>query len=336
MVEISVIIPVYNAEKYLNKCFDSVLSQEFQDFEILVVNDGSTDGSVNILKEYLQKYPEKFFYMEKENGGLSSARNLALDNAHGKYITFLDSDDYISKDYLWELYKEAEKYNSEMVVSGQFKVEENGTVVDHIVYQPDKNGNSLMRRLNISGKLYKREFVEQNKIRFPLGKTYEDNPFNLKAYFLAKNLRFLNYAGYHQVIHEGSITSKKIEYNLLPIEALNNTVYYVENKRDMVNDLELFEFTVMSFFTYFIFVRNKKKEYLSTNNRKSDMDVVLHVCDDFQEIVKKNFLKYTKNKYCSVFKNNELQLSQKIGTKVFAWLIKTNMLKAFTRIYYRI
>lgn len=336
MIKVSVIIPIYNAEKYLKKCLDSVLYQQLSEFELILVNDGSTDGSKNIIESYLINYSEKIKYIEKENGGLSSARNLGLQHAEGKYVTFLDSDDYISDDYLKVLCNAAEKNKSEMVVSGQFKVKEDGSIIDRILYHPDQNGDSKTRRFNISGKLYRRDFIEKQEIRFPLGKTYEDNPFNMITYFLSKNLVFLEYAGYHQIVHEGSITSKKIEYQLLPIDAIENAVKRVESNQSVLQDRQLFEFTVMSFFTYFIFVRNKKKEYLDTNNRTSDMEVVLKVCEDFQRIVRTYFREYTKNRYFKLFSNRDLPLKQKVGTKFFSILVKTNTLKTFTKLYYNL
>src|SRR5690606_27273688 len=100
MPKVSVIIPVYNAEKYLRECIDSVLAQTFDDFELLLINDGSTDGSGKICDEYAQKDARvKVFH--KENGGVSSARNLGLDNAKGEWITFIDSDDWIGENYFY-------------------------------------------------------------------------------------------------------------------------------------------------------------------------------------------------------------------------------------------
>ena len=94
----SVIIPVYNAEATLSRCLDSLVSQQFFDYELLLINDGSADGSDAICREYAAAYP-KIRYFTKENGGVSSARNLGLSQAHGEYVLFVDSDDYVAKDY---------------------------------------------------------------------------------------------------------------------------------------------------------------------------------------------------------------------------------------------
>ena len=173
---ISVIIPVYNVENYIGKCIDSVLNQTFQDFEIIIVNDGSTDNSQNVIDELLHSYPEKIRSFQKDNGGLSSARNYALDRAKGEYVTFLDSDDYLDSDYLEVHYKEAMTHNSDMVISGQKKVSEDGSIIKRLKYPVQKNPNTILRRLNISGKIYKRSYIEKHKMRFADGKILERPP----------------------------------------------------------------------------------------------------------------------------------------------------------------
>ena len=95
MPKISVIVPVYNTERYLSKCLDSILNQTYDDIEVIVVNDGSTDNSELIIKEYVNKFPNKLKYYKKENGGLSDARNYGVEKAIGDYLCFVDSDDYI-------------------------------------------------------------------------------------------------------------------------------------------------------------------------------------------------------------------------------------------------
>ena len=111
---ISVIIPIYNTQKYLKKCIDSVESQSYNNIEIILVNDGSTDSSEKIIRPYLQKY-ENIKYYKKENGGLSDARNYGMPYATGEYIAFLDSDDYVESTMYEEMYEGAKKENADMV-----------------------------------------------------------------------------------------------------------------------------------------------------------------------------------------------------------------------------
>ena len=101
--EVTIVIPVYNSEKYIGRCIESILNQTFQDFELLIINDGSKDNSKEIIKEYKSKYPDKITFINQENKGVSTTRNEAIKIANGKYIMFIDNDDYIDNDYI-EIY----------------------------------------------------------------------------------------------------------------------------------------------------------------------------------------------------------------------------------------
>lgn len=124
--KISVVVPVYNVENYLGSCLDSVLNQDFESFEIVVVNDGSTDGSLEIAKTYEARYPEKVRLISQENKGLGGARNTGIDNAKGEYIVFVDSDDTIKHDMLSSLYNEMTSSNADIAIFGIEYVDENG------------------------------------------------------------------------------------------------------------------------------------------------------------------------------------------------------------------
>ena len=114
MPKVSLIIPVYNVENYIEKCLNSVVNQTLKDMEVIIVNDGSKDLSKQKIQKYLEKYPW-IKYLEKENGGLSDARNYGMPYATGKYIAFLDSDDYVEETMYEEMYNIAEKENADMV-----------------------------------------------------------------------------------------------------------------------------------------------------------------------------------------------------------------------------
>lgn len=114
---ISIIIPIYNCEKFLPRCLESILSQSYSDYEVLLVNDGSTDGTAMVCNEYVAKSKGKFRYIEKKNGGVSSARNIGLNNVKGEYICFVDADDYVHQDYLRCLY-EAYSEDADLVICG--------------------------------------------------------------------------------------------------------------------------------------------------------------------------------------------------------------------------
>ena len=115
MIKVSVVVPIFNVEEYLERCVKSLLNQTLDDIEIILVNDGSEDKSGEIAQDFSNKYPEKIIYVEKKNGGLSDARNYGMKFATGEYIAFLDSDDYIEKEAYEKMYKIAKKDDSDLV-----------------------------------------------------------------------------------------------------------------------------------------------------------------------------------------------------------------------------
>ena len=175
---ISVIIPVYNVEKYLKICLESVVNQTYKNLEIIIVNDGSTDNSLNIMNKYKSDKRVKIY--SKENGGLSSARNYGIDNSHGEFISFIDSDDYISNDFIEKLYKQIKCDNSDISMCRYIREENKFThtyvakklnsedVLEKILYQDDQTLYSVAAW----NKLYRKEIF--NDIRYPYGKYNED------------------------------------------------------------------------------------------------------------------------------------------------------------------
>ncbi len=335
---ISIIMPAYNVEDYIDKSITSVLKQSMTDFELIIVNDGSTDHTKDIIERYAKNEPNHIRYYSKDNGGLSSARNYGMKVANGEYITFLDSDDYIESDFLENLYSAGQAKESDMILSGQWKVDLQGEKIATISYPVDKIPDFPLRRLNMHGKMYRRAFLEKHQLRFPEGKIYEDNPFNLVAMFLCENMVILPYIGYNQIIHDSTITQHKIKIEQIPFDALENSIKYVLSRPEEINDYSIFEFTVLSFFTYFIFVANKKNMYSKSRQkgRKSDISVIMNICDYVYRVVIQNFDQYWKNIHVGLFKDRELDFSQRAGVWVFVKLCRLHLLKAFAYIYYKL
>ena len=132
---ISVIVPIYNVENYLRKCLDSILEQTFHNLEILLVNDGSTDGSGQICQEYVEK-DNRIRYFEKENGGLSDARNYGIEQAQGEYLTFVDSDDWVTETYIEELYSKLQYYNADISICNYFRFQDSNVTFYKHVFKP--------------------------------------------------------------------------------------------------------------------------------------------------------------------------------------------------------
>ncbi|MDT2769695.1 glycosyltransferase family 2 protein [Enterococcus pseudoavium] len=180
MVAISVIVPVYNVEDLLSKCVDSILIQSFKDFELLLINDGSKDKSGDICEEYAKKDSRISVY-HKKNGGLSSARNYGIEHAHGNFITFIDSDDFIDKSMLKILYDNMIENDADLSITGVRDIYDGKISID--VGREKKLLNSeetlelmlMGKKINVYAvsKLYKRSIFEN--IKYPVGKAYEDS-----------------------------------------------------------------------------------------------------------------------------------------------------------------
>ena len=236
--EISVIVPVYNVEKYLDKCVRSLLNQKFAyNYEIILVNDGSTDSSGNIADKYAMEH-SMLKVLHKKNGGLSSARNYGLRYARGKYITFVDSDDYVSGDYLSALYSMAIKYDADIVLTQICLMTEDEAEKYHkeeIETELIDNKEAfwevyIQKRVSWSacGKLIKKEIL--NKHKFPDG-YYEDS---------ASMYLFLDEAervvvsdlrnNYHYIRREGSITAGRLsEKHMRIFEVCDEIENYLRN-----------------------------------------------------------------------------------------------------------
>lgn len=220
MPEISVIIPVYNAEKYLEECLQSVLAQTFVDFEIICINDGSTDHSLEILKQYA-KNDSRIKIIDQQNKGVSAVRNAGLAIAKGAYIGFVDSDDTIENDFFEKLIDNAENTKSDAVYSklsanhnlGGFSGEiESPQILQNLLPQffMQDNLNSVCI------KLFCLKIINDHNIRFPVGiKHGEDAQFNIEFLMKANRISFLDYCGYHYREVEGSATRNITRHDYL-------------------------------------------------------------------------------------------------------------------------
>ena len=196
MIKVSIIVPVYNAEKYIDKCLNSLVKQTLEDIEIIVVNDGSPDNSQKIIDKYVKKYPNKVKSYIKENGGLGSARNFGLEYATGEYISFVDSDDWLDFNALEEMYNLAKKGKNDIVICD---------MVDHILLDDDKEKqiyhnctkyDSVYKVTpSACNKMFKRKSV--GNLRFVKNLWYEDLNFTTKLFFSTDKVSTISKGFYH-------------------------------------------------------------------------------------------------------------------------------------------
>ena len=243
MPKVSVIVPVYNVEKYLEKCLESLIMQTLSDIEIITVDDGSTDDSKKIIKKFTEKYPEKLKYYYKENGGLSSARNFGIPHAHGEYIAFLDSDDYIEPTMYEEMYNVAKKENSDMVECDFIWEYPNKKVYDCGKIYNGKKEALEKARVVAWNKLIKREIIEKEKIEFPYGLRYEDIEFFYKLLPNLNKISFVKKFFIHYVQRENSIVNTQNNKTRDIFKVLDNVIDYYNNNNFFNEYKEQLEYT---------------------------------------------------------------------------------------------
>ena len=229
MPKVSLIIPVYNVENYIEKCLDSVVNQTLKDMEIIIVNDGSQDKSKQKIEKYLKKY-SSIKYLEKENGGLSDARNYGMPHATGEYIAFLDSDDYVEKTMYEEMYNIAKKENADMVECDFVWEYPNKKREDIGEFYHSKKEMIEKGHVVAWNKLIKREIIEKTKIIFPVGLRYEDMEFFYKLVPYIDKVSFVKKCFVHYVQRENSIANTQNVRTKEIFTILDNVIkYYKEN-----------------------------------------------------------------------------------------------------------
>ncbi len=214
MPKISVIVPVYNSEKYLKKCLDSILGQTMQDFEIIIVNDGSPDRSQDIIDSYVEQYPDKIKKFYQENAGQSAARNRGLLEATGEFISFIDSDDYVDLEMFEKTYNYAVENEVDIVCFGAMQ-DEDGIITKYNYCKFDTLPEDLKYILHEAApwnKLIRRKLFVDNNLRFTEGVIYEDFELIPQLILYTKKIKYLNENLYYYVIHNNS-TMRQVKYN---------------------------------------------------------------------------------------------------------------------------
>ena len=238
---LSIIVPVYNVEQYLPKCLDSILAQTFTDFEVIAVDDGSPDNCGQILNEYAQK-DKRIKIIHKENGGVSSARNTALDVAQGEYIGFVDPDDYITVDMYEHLCTEAKSGDFDIVQCGCTKINSASEVVLNLACDENReytNTNDILCDFfnciiinSVCNKIFRREVVQDTRFKSDL-RVAEDGLFVHDCLLKARRLRVTKKSCYCYLMSETSVIhsgiSEKVFDNFVALDILSEL--YTDNKQ---------------------------------------------------------------------------------------------------------
>lgn len=230
MPKLSVIVPVYNVESYVEKCLRTLVEQTLEDIEIIVVNDGSTDNSKETVQKIAKQFPNKIVYVEKENGGLSDARNYGMPYAKGEYIAFLDADDYIEKDAYQKMYELAKKEDSDMVECDFYWEYPNKQKKD--IGEIYHNKKEMLEKIRVVAwnKLIKKEVLEKAKVTFPKGYRYEDVEFTYKLIPFIEKVSFLKEPCIHYIQREGSISNSQNERTKEIFQVLDHVIKDYQEK----------------------------------------------------------------------------------------------------------
>lgn len=267
-IKISIIIPVFNVGDYLHQCLDSVLSQDFVDFEVICVDDGSTDNSLDILKNYVQR-DLRVKVISQTNMGPGNARNVGLKHAKGKYVLFVDSDDFLSKNSLNQIYNNAESNQSDIVMFDFYQFDELndkcdrlGCHLDNMFTDKDLNSFTFSYRdikkhvlnsfFNCWFKLYRKSFLDKFNMVFPENIYYEDVIFHVKSLVLADSISFCpDYAYNYRFSNQNSIMSDKSK--------IFDIIDVVNSVESFLNDEGIFEEFEVEFYTFKI---NQLSQYI--------------------------------------------------------------------------
>jgi glycosyltransferase involved in cell wall biosynthesis len=319
IVKVSVIIPVYNVEQYLRQCLDSVINQTYKDIEIIIVNDCSPDNSLKIIKEYQEKDKRIVLVDLKNNVGLGFARNEGMKVAKGKYITFVDSDDWVTKDYVEVLYKTIEQYKYDVISPDFYEYDDITQRISKSkhpknFYNINISTTDIKQKLlccehiHYARKIYKLQFLKENYIDFKINK-FEDTLFIWEIILKTNKFMFINNKiYYYRINRKGSImaTQNSESFNNMNLfYALKDLIYKNENnKKDFDSVLNFFimnrflDFAWRNSANFNIVYPKFKKQYL--NDKKIEF---------YYPNTLRNFIKAKMFKYILKFNINIVTIS---------------------------
>ena len=286
MIDISIIVPSYNAEKSIDKCITSLINQTKKELEFIIINDGSTDSTEEIIKKYKDK---RIKYFKNKNSGIGKTRNFGIEKAKGKYLMFVDSDDYLENDACFSLFNKIEKSNSDVVVSNFYKVYDNRKESINIL---EFNNCTLEEKpdlINIVNtapwnKIYRTSLIKDNNVFFPENIKYEDAPFVLECLDKASKISQIDEDTYNYVIHNNSETTVRDEKVFDIFKIIDMIRIYFSDKDYMKEELDYY--IVSMLMNYNIQQRNQK-----------DKKIGMKFIDESFDYLNKYVPNYRNNKY---------------------------------------
>lgn len=311
-IKVSVIIPVYNVEKYIEQCIESVVNQTLEDIEIIIVNDGTKDNSMKKIEKYL--LDSRIRVINKENGGLSSARNVGLKIAKGEYVSFIDSDDFIELTMLEELYNNSEKADIVFsdIIFYDNKTESKKYSETKLSFEKNLDKGSFFLDtipIVVWNKIYRKDYLKKIGLTFIEGIIYEDNDFTVKAVFQATKVKYLkNFHYYYRINRDGSIMSnskkwkeekENKERNLLKINSQKIIIEDIEKfYQDSEKNINSYEKIILKLFEldYIVELLEMSKDSYSLSEAIKKFEKILKVNWSLLSLKEKKAIKIKFNK----------------------------------------
>ena len=331
---VSVIVPVYNVEKYIKECLDSLVNQTLQNIEIIVVNDGSPDNSQKIIDEYAKKYPQKIKSYIKKNGGISDARNYGISKANGEYIGFVDSDDFVDKTMYEKMYNFAKESNCNIVACNLIKFLENsnkyvfnGFIKKNQIINVENNEEIKLLtgcRAFVWNKIFKKEIFDN--FIFPVGQIFEDSAIVYNILFSTKKIFITNESlYYYRINREGAITSTVNEKIFDIFKSCDNIIKYHKQNNTFEKFYEIIEeiclIHIFRRITLFSLTKNNKLKRKYINKAYSYLDY------NFPNWKKSEMFKNNKKIKYKVFKSKKL---------ITSYVCSPNLLKKILRYFVKL
>lgn len=253
MVKFSIIVPVYNVEKYLEDCLDSILKQTYDDFEVIVVNDGSTDNSQKVIDNYAKR-DNRIKAFKKKNGGVSDARNYGISKAKGEYFIFVDSDDTINDKLLEKLDKEIKKYDEIDLIKYQLQMTDKEPQLEFNTFD-SLNGEEAFLEL-IKDDLfvspvtyaYRLEYFRNKKFKYEVGRIHEDFGLTPLIVISANKVSAIDYVGYNYIVRENSIMTNNSNERL--IKKNEDTLFFYDNMMKFIEKSNFNSYVTKIFKSY--------------------------------------------------------------------------------------
>lgn len=285
MPKVSVIVPVYNTEHYLEKCLDSLVNQTLEDIEIIVVNDGSPDNSQAIIDDYKEKYPQKIKTLFQQNAGQSAARNNALEYVSGEYIAFVDSDDFVELDTYEKTYNYAKQNDMDIVCFGITRIYDDKVVKDtyHVAKADTVVSTYLLNEAGPCNKIYKFSIWKENNLKFSVNRIYEDLELVPQMVLYTEKIGYMKEYFYNYIIRQNS-TMNQINYNA-KLQSIFSVMETLKQKFIDTKFKEELEFLFVEHLLHSAMLR-----FLPFEEGKMD---IIRIVD----IMRENFPKWYKNKY---------------------------------------